>query len=88
MGKSLSSFYAYEKGWLIKFFKPERELKDEDDLILRVKDGKLNYLLNGDSIGEPFSLDNDKINSKNMFLLIHRRNDNSECQLKYIYELD
>ena len=88
LGKSLSSFYAYEKGWLIKFFKPERELKDEDDLILKVKDGKLNYLLNGNSIGEPFSLDNDKISSKHMFLLVHRRNDNSECQLKYIYELD
>ena len=87
LGQTMSSFYAYEKGWLIKYFKSDRELKNGDDLILKVKDGKLNYLLNGNSIGDPYILNKDIIDNKNMFLLIHRRNDKSECQLKYIYEL-
>ena len=87
LGQTMSSFYAYEKGWLIKYFKSDRELKNGDDLILKVKGGKLNYLLNGNSIGDPYILNKDIIDNKNMFLLIHRRNDKSECQLKYIYEL-
>jgi len=84
----LTSFYTYKKGWLQSIFKTDRKLKDGDYLILKIKDGKIYYLFNGNSIGDPYILDKDEIKDKNMFLLIHRRNKSSECQLKYIYELD
>ena len=87
LGRSLTNVYAYEKGWINRCFRAERKLKDGDNLILKVKNGKLSYLLNGNSIGDPFELNKDKLNDKKMFLLIHRRDDISECQLKYIYEL-
>ena len=86
--EGLYGFYSYEKGWLQNIFKSDRSLKGGDDLILKIKDGKIYYLHNGNSIGGPFILDKDKINNNNMFLLIHRRNKFSECQLKYIYGLD
>ncbi len=60
---------------------------DGDELILKLKNGKLSYLLNGNYINGFFELNKDKINNNNMFLLIHRRDNKTECQLKYIYEL-
>lgn len=87
IGQHLNSSYTYKKDWH-SLFKSDRELKGGDDLILRIKDGNIYYLLNGNSISGSFSLDKDIINEKKMFLLIHRRNNKSECQLKYIYELD
>ena len=86
--QGLTDFYTYEKGWLGQFFKSDRSLKGGDDLILKIKDGKIYYFLNGNFLGDPFILDKDKINNNNMFLLIHRRDGESECQLRCIYELD
>ena len=85
--EGLKNFYTYKRGWIHNVFKPGNELKSGDDLIMRLKNGKLSYLHNGVSIGDSYSLDINKINNKDFYLLVHRRNDYSQCQLKYIYEL-
>ena len=82
-----SDFYTYKKGWISNYFKLDKGIKEGDDLIIKLKEGKLYYLCNGESIGDSYSLDLDEINNKNMYLLIHRRNTSSECKLEYIYEL-
>ena len=81
-------FYTYKKGWISNYFKLDKGIKEGDDLIIKLKEGKLYYLCNGESIGDFYSLDLDEINNKNMYLLIHRRNNESECKLEYIYELN
>ena len=85
--KGLENFYTYKKGWISNYFKLDKGYKNGDDLIIKLKDGKLYYLCNGESIGDSYSLDLDEIDNKNMYLLIHRRNNLSECKLEYIYEL-
>ena len=78
-------FYTNNNGWL-KYFKLGKDFKEEDDLIITVKDGKLGYLLNGSSIGDSYPIEKEDVNKKDMYLLIHRRNKDSQCELKYIYE--
>lgn len=79
------SFYTNNKGWF-EYFKLDKGFKEEDDLIITVKDGKLGYLLNGSSMGDSYPIEKEDVNKKDMYLLIHRRNMNSQCELKYIYE--
>ena len=79
------SFYTNNKGWF-EYFKLDKCFKEEDDLIITVKDGKLGYLLNGSSMGDSYPIEKEDVNKKDMYLLIHRRNMNSQCELKYIYE--
>ena len=85
-GQSSGTFYYYKKGW-IEHFNIGKSLKNGDDLIIKVKDGKLNYYLNDVSMGNSFPLKKSDIDNKIMFLLIHRRTKDSDCRLEYIYEL-
>ena len=77
-------FYTYEKGWS-DHFKSEITIKEGDDLIIKVKDGNMSYFHNDVSLGDPYPINN--CNNKEMHLLIHKRKDNLNCQLLYIYEL-
>lgn len=78
--------YNFGKGW-INYSKLKKEIKEGDDLIINVKDGNLNFFLNGEFIMDSYPIEKEDIDKKDMYLLIHRRNKNSECELKYIYEL-
>ena len=73
--------------WIQNYFQFDKGYKAGDDLIIKIKDGKLYYLCNGESIGTYYQLNIDEIKNKNFYLLIHRRSKNSECKLEYIYEL-
>ena len=76
----------YNNNW-IGYSKLGRVITEGDDLIIKVKDRKLNYLLNGVPIADCYPIKKEDIDRKDMYLLIHRRNKNSESELKYICEL-
>jgi hypothetical protein len=80
-------FYTYEKGWIEDYFSNDECLRDGDDMVIKLKKGNLSYYLNGKTIGKSYPLDIAEINNKEIYLLIHRRDIESNCQLKYIYEL-
>ena len=79
-------FYAYGKGW-IDLTTLNKCFKDNDYLIIKVTNGELSYILNGEDLGNSFSLNQKDINSKKIFLLIHRIETESQCELKYISEI-
>ena len=81
------TFYTYKMGWIQNYFQFDNGYKAGDDLIIKIKDGKLYYLCNGEPIGTYYQLNIDEIKNKNFYLLIHRRTNYSECKLEYIYEL-
>ena len=85
--QDMKSIYDYHKKNWIRYFEGKNKLKNGDDLTVILKDGKLEYLLNGETIGKPYILNSKDINEETMYLLIHRRNSYSQCELKYIYEL-
>ena len=85
--QNANCFYAYERGWIENYFKNDEYLKDGDDMIIKLREGNLSYYLNGKSIGRSYPFDIEEINNKEIYLLIHRRDTESNCQLKYIYEL-
>ena len=85
--KDMRVFYDYHQKKWFRYFNGKNILKKGDDLTVILKDGKLGYLLNGKVIGEPYVVNNNDLNGENMYLLIHRRNANSQCELKYIYEI-
>ena len=78
------SFILTKKDGLIYF--TLMKIKKGDYLTLKVKDGKLNYFLNGVSLGDSYLINRSNI-SKELYLLIHRRNYFSDCQIIYLYEL-
>ena len=80
-------FYSYEKGWS-DLFHSDKNIKKEDYLTLKVKDGKLSYCLNGISLEDSYLINSNDINNKEMYLLIHRKNKVNECQIIYLYELN
>lgn len=80
-------FYTYENGWIEDYFNNDECLRDGDDMVIKLKKGKLSYYLNGKTMGKSYPLDISEINNKEIYLLIHRRDIESNCQLKYIYEL-
>ena len=84
--KDAKRFYTYDKGWF-GYFKSEKGFEKGDDLIIKIKEGKIYYYINGESLGDPYPIKKSDIDSKNMYLLIHRRDPISQCELKYIYEI-
>ena len=85
--RDLRVFYDYHQKKWFRYFNGKNILKNGDDLTMILKDGKLGYLLNGKTIGEPYIVNSNDLNGENMYLLVHRRNINSQCELKYIYEI-
>ena len=85
--QDLNDFYSYhEKKWK-SYFGGRNRLKNGDDLTIILNNGKLKYLINGDDLGKEYTINNRDLDEENMYLLIHRRNQYSQCELKYIYEI-
>ena len=85
--RDMRVFYDYHQKKWFRYFNGKNLLKKDDDLTIILKNGKLGYLLNGKTIGEPYIVNSQDLNGENMYLLIHRRNSSSQCELKYIYEI-
>ena len=79
-------FYSYESGWK-SVFNADRGFQKGDDVIMRLKNGEISYLINDEDIGRRFKMKIDEINNNKFYLLIHRREDTSQCEIKYICEL-
>ena len=60
-------------------------LKDGDNVIITLKNGELKYAVNDKDLGGLIKVDiNDK---KEMYLLVHTRNDKTKCQILSISEI-
>ena len=85
--QDMNTFFSYNENKWIKYFNGKNILKNEDDLTIILKNGELRYLLNGEDLGKSYIINNNDLDEEEMYLLIHRRNQYSQCELKYIYEI-
>ena len=85
--QDMNTFFSYNENKWIKYFGGNNILKNEDDLTIILKNGELRYLLNGKDLGKSYIIDDNDLDKEEMYLLIHRRNKYSQCELKYIYEI-
>ena len=86
ISEDLNQFYDLDNGWRNNIFKWNGEkLKKGDNLELTFLEGNLSYSVNGQKIDGTMKLkDYDK---KDIYLLIHRRNKLSNCQIVSIEEI-
>lgn len=85
--QDLIDFYSYKNNKWEKYFNGKNKLKNGDDLIIIVKNRELKYLVNGKDLGKGYKINNEDLDKEDMYLLIHRRNQYSQCEIKYIYEI-
>ena len=85
--QDMNTFFSYNENKWIKYFGGNNILKNEDDLTIILKNGELRYLLNGKDLGKSYIINDNDLDKEDMYLLIHRRNKYSQCELKYIYEI-
>ena len=85
--QDMNTFFSYNENKWIKYFGGNNILKNEDDLTIILKNGELRYLLNGKDLGKSYIINDNDLDKEEMYLLIHRRNKYSQCELKYIYEI-
>ena len=85
--QDMNTFFSYNENKWIKYFGGNNILKNEDDLTIILKNGELRYLLNGKDLGKSYIINDNDLDKEEMYLLIHRRNQYSQCELKYIYEI-
>lgn len=83
--EDLMQFYTLKNGWKNCFHNNSRPLKAGDDLIMRMKNCELRFELNGEDLGSFIKVD--LTNKKNIYLLVHARNEKSKCQIVYITEI-
>ena len=86
--ENMSELYSCDTHTWKSIFKNNQKLKDNDNLLIQLKDNKLKYFLNGIDLGDSFKIKMDDKNENEMYLIVHRRNIKSQCELKYIYDLD
>ena len=85
--QDMNTFFSYNENKWIKYFGGNNILKNDDDLTIILKNGELRYLLNGKDLGKSYIINDNDLDKEEMYLLIHRRNKYSQCELKYIYEI-
>ena len=85
--QDMNTFFSYNENKWIKYFGGNNILKNDDDLTIILKNGELRYLLNGKDLGKSYIINDNDLDKEDMYLLIHRRNKYSQCELKYIYEI-
>jgi hypothetical protein len=85
--QDLNNFFSYHERKWQKFFKFSNKLKNGDDLTIILNKGQLKYLINGEDLGKSYPIESSDLDEEEMYLLIHRRNQYSQCEIKYICEI-
>lgn len=86
--ENLSEFYEGEQGIWLTYFDSQTPLKADDYLNIQLKNGELRFFLNGNDLGKSYNLDKNILDKYDeMYLLVHRRNEKSNCEIIYIYDI-
>lgn len=83
--EDLVQFYTLRNGWKNCFRNDNRPLKNGDNLTITLRNGELRYALNDEDLGGFIKID--MTDKKEVYLLVHIRNDKSKCQILYISEI-
>ena len=81
----LIQFYTLKNGWKNSFRNDNRPLKNGDNVTITLKNGELRYAVNDEDLGGFIKVD--MTDKKEVYLLVHIRNDKSKCQILYITEI-
>ena len=82
---NLKNFYSLTHGWKECFKNNDIILSNGDNLKMILKDGTIKYAINGKELGGSVKVD--IYDKKEIYLLVHNRNEHSECEIKYIREI-
>jgi hypothetical protein len=83
--EDLIQFYTLKNGWKNSFRNDNRPLKNGDNVTITLKNGELRYAVNDEDLGGFIKVD--MTDKKEVYLLVHIRNDKSKCQILYITEI-
>ena len=83
--EDLVQFYTLNSKWKYSFKKEGRSLQQGDYITMRFKNGELRYLLNGIDLGTVIKLN--MTGKKDMYLLVHCRNQKTRAEIVYITEI-
>ena len=83
--EDLIQFYTLKNGWKNCFRNENRPLKNGDFVTITLRDGELRYAINDEELDGFIKVD--MYDKKEMYLLVHIRNEKSKCQIIYISEI-
>lgn len=83
--EDLVQFYTLKSGWKNCFKNDNRGLKTGDIVTITLKNGEMRYSINDECLGGFIKVD--LYDKKEMYLLVHSRNEKSKCQILYITEI-
>ena len=83
--EDLIQFYTLKSGWKNCFRNENHSLKNGDNVTITLKNGELRYAVNDEDLGGFIKVD--LCDKKEMYLLVHTRNEKSKCQILYISEI-
>lgn len=85
--ENMTELYCGENCEWLTYFPKGPSLKDEDYLNMQLLNGELKFFLNGEDLGKGYQINMTDKSYNDMYLLIHRRNTKSECEIVYIFDL-
>lgn len=85
--ENLQEFYIGNKSSWLTYFNKKKLLLSGDFLNIQLKNGELRYFLNGEDLGKGYTIGNKLLKDNDIYLLVHRRNNKSKCEIVYIYDL-
>ena len=83
--EDLVQFYTLKNGWKNCFRTDNQLLKSGDNITITMRNGEMRYAVNDEDLGGFVKVD--LYDKKEMYLLVHTRNEKSKCQILYIAEL-
>ena len=83
--EDLVQFYTLKNGWKNCFRADNQLLKSGDNVTITLRNGEMRYAVNDEDLGGFVKVD--LYDKKEMYLLVHTRNEKSKCQILYITEL-
>ena len=83
--EDLVQFYTLKNGWKNCFRTDNQLLKSGDNITITMRNGEMRYAVNEEDLGGFVKVD--LYDKKEMYLLVHTRNEKSKCQILYIAEL-
>lgn len=83
--EDLVQFYTKHHGWKNCFSRGTRPLKSGDYMTITLKNGELRYSVNDNDLGSVIKIDVSK--KKEIYLLLHSRNNKSKVEIVYISEI-